>query len=153
MLIADFVRHVGLSLGQRVLLGLADAGHRILFRRSREDEIQMDAFDVLAAERAEPRRHRGADVTALREVAWVTELIHQFHEQFCAGARLEAWLARRARKPVTRNRRTDHVKCVAPVAAEAFGLRERFDHLHELADRSGPAVRDQQWLRVRLVER
>ena len=59
----------------------------------------MDALDVIAAERAEPRRDGRTDIAALREVALVAELVHQLHEQLRAGARLETGLRGAREKP------------------------------------------------------
>src|SRR5262245_23574210 len=151
LLIADLVRHARAPCIEARLLRVRDTFHRLAAAwRSREHEVQVDAFHVLGIQCAEPRRDRRAPIAALSEVARITELLHELGEHRRAGLCMEAGLVGGLRKSITRNRRTDDVERILRVAAVAFGLCERADHMHELGHRSGPTVCDQQWLCVRV---
>ena len=89
-----------------------------------------------------------APIAALRHELRVAEALHQHDPRACDVLRIPADGARLAREAVAGHRRNHHMERVRGAAAVCGGIRERFDDLHLLDDRSGPAVRDDDRQRV-----
>ena len=116
------------------------------------DHVEMNAGDVIGVPQADGGRHMRAPVAALRPVALVAEPGHQLIPG--VGDALDTparprWLAA---EPVAGQRRADHVEGVGGIAAVRGRVGQRADHLAELHDRAGPAVRQHERQRV-LVRR
>ena len=110
----------------------------------------MNALAMFRVLSADARRHHCAPVSSLRNVLVVSEAGHQsspgvrdlLEAPACLG-----WLAGEA---VAGKRRTNDVERIRGIAAVGNWIRERFDHLLEFDDRSGPAVSHDEGLSVRL---
>ena len=94
--------------------------------------------------RAERGGHRGAPVAALRAVARVAQAIHQLGPG--RGDAIDAPAGGRGlgREAEAGQGRADHVEGVGGIAAVLHRIDQRFDHLVELDDRTGPAMGDDQ---------
>ena len=83
-----------------------------------------------------------------REAAVSQGLGHEFREHPGDGAGADG--ARRLARPAVAGKaRRHHVERVLGLSAEAFGMRQRFENLHELEHGAGPAVAYEQRRRRR----
>src|SRR5581483_8308034 len=109
--------------------------------REGDHHVQVDAGARVRVVRAEVRAHHRAPVAALRAEAGVAEAGHQLGPEGGDPLRVHAERGRAVGEPGAPHRRADDVERVGRVAAVRRRIGERADHLHELGDRAGPAVR------------
>jgi hypothetical protein len=103
-------------------------------------EVDVDAEQTVGCLARHRGRDRGAPVAPLRDVARMSQALHQHRPRACDAVGAPAGGGGLARKPVARQRRNHHVECVRRAAAVPSGIGERLDDLQLLDDRAGPAV-------------
>jgi hypothetical protein len=130
----------------------AQAGQRrgVVRRRGREQQVDVHAQHRLRRHLAEHQRHHRAEVAALGHVPLVAEPAHQLGPGRGDPDQVPAGLPQRAGETVAGHRRDDQVDRVGGVPAVRHRVGQRVDHLEELGDRAGPAVREQDRCGVRL---
>src|SRR6266550_5340011 len=95
-------------------------------------------------------RDRRAPVSALRDVAGVTEALHQFGPSARHAVRVPASARGLSGEAVARQGWDHDVESILGAASLRGRVRERTDHLELLNDGSGPAVRDDDRKRMTL---
>ena len=92
-----------------------------------------------------------APIAALRHESRVAEALHQHDPRACDAHGIPAGRGGLARKPVARQRRNHDIERVRCAPAMCRGIRQRIDDLQLLDDRAGPAVRDDERQRIRML--
>jgi hypothetical protein len=116
-----------------------------LIAPNRRQKVEMDADHPFGMGVAEARSDRGAPIAALRGETSVAErLVHQLGEAVGDLLNAEARLPRFERQAVAGERRRHDGEGVRGIAAKPRRVGEARDQLHELEDRAGPAVQQQQ---------
>ena len=110
----------------------------------------MDAEQPLGCLAAHRVGDGGALVAALGDVAGVAEAAHQLRPGARDAAGVPADLGRLGGEAVTGQRGQHQVERVLGGAAVRGRVGQRADDLEHLDDRARPAVRDDQWQRVRV---
>ena len=104
----------------------------------------MHADDMLGVDAAKLGGDDRAGVAALGAVPVVAEAVHQFGPRAGDPAGVPARAGERAGEAEAGQGRRHDVEGVGGIAAMACGVGQRADDVHELDDRAGPAVGDDQ---------
>src|SRR5262249_43002869 len=119
-----------------------------VWRVGARNVVQVDSEESLRNCQAEPRRHAGAPITALRSETLVAELRHQLAPQLPNPSARHTRLARPIREAVAGQRRHDEIESVGRIGAAGSRIGEQRDDFEKFEDRPGPSVSEKERQRI-----